>query len=191
MDRGGAPRRLSRFSRFETPQAFSCGEVPPFVPVVTPYQSRPVEDREGNPALAGVRNVVLDDPSPGRPDSHCNFGGGPSAAKFGCHERTGYDGAKAPCWATDHPRLRHSRRRPRHRPRRRFPRQRSHLAASQSRTRAQPMGMATVVSDPRRRTRTIERDRPRGTTPAPHNPNHRHPCGIRGDTQTTPGPASH
>src|SRR6202008_2855645 len=26
------------------------------------------------PALAGVRNVVLDDPSGGRPDSHCNFG---------------------------------------------------------------------------------------------------------------------
>ena len=27
------------------------------------------------PALAGVRNVGLDDPSAGRPVSHCNFGG--------------------------------------------------------------------------------------------------------------------
>ena len=36
--------------------------------------SRPVEDCEGCPALAGVRNLGLDDPSAGRPDSHCNFG---------------------------------------------------------------------------------------------------------------------
>ena len=35
--------------------------------------SRPVEDREGCPALAGVRNLCLDDPSAGRPDRHCNF----------------------------------------------------------------------------------------------------------------------
>jgi hypothetical protein len=28
----------------------------------------------GMPALGGVRNVGLDDPNPGRPDSHCNFG---------------------------------------------------------------------------------------------------------------------
>ena len=37
--------------------------------------SRPVEHCEGCPALAGIRNLDLDDPSPGRPDSHCNFGG--------------------------------------------------------------------------------------------------------------------
>ena len=36
--------------------------------------SRPVEDCEGCPALAGVRNLGLDDPSAGRPDSHCNSG---------------------------------------------------------------------------------------------------------------------
>jgi hypothetical protein len=36
--------------------------------------SRPVEDCEGCPTLAGVRNLGLDDPSAGRPDSHCNFG---------------------------------------------------------------------------------------------------------------------
>ena len=40
--------------------------------------SRPVEDCEGCPALAGVRNLGLDDPSAGRPDSHCNFGAGAS-----------------------------------------------------------------------------------------------------------------
>jgi hypothetical protein len=37
--------------------------------------SRPVEDCEGCPALAGIRNVGLDTPSAGRPDSLCNFGG--------------------------------------------------------------------------------------------------------------------
>ena len=37
--------------------------------------SRPVEDCERCSALAGVRNLGLDDPGPGRPDSHCNFGG--------------------------------------------------------------------------------------------------------------------
>jgi hypothetical protein len=36
--------------------------------------SRPVEDCAECPALAGVRNLGLDDPSPGRPDSPCNFG---------------------------------------------------------------------------------------------------------------------
>ena len=36
--------------------------------------SRPVEDCDGCPALAGVRNLGLDDPSAGRPDLHCNFG---------------------------------------------------------------------------------------------------------------------
>ena len=36
--------------------------------------SRPVEDCEGCPTLAGVRNLGLDDPSAGRPDLHCNFG---------------------------------------------------------------------------------------------------------------------
>ena len=39
------------------------------------HLSRPVEDCERCPALAGVRNLGLDDPGPGRPDSHCNFGG--------------------------------------------------------------------------------------------------------------------
>ena len=34
----------------------------------------PVEDCKGCPALAGARNVGLDDPRAGRPDSHCNFG---------------------------------------------------------------------------------------------------------------------
>src|SRR6476659_4154280 len=37
--------------------------------------SRPVEDCERCSALAGVRNLALDDPGPDRPDSHCNFGG--------------------------------------------------------------------------------------------------------------------
>ena len=36
--------------------------------------SRPVEDCEGCPTLAGVRNLGLDDPSAGRPGLHCNFG---------------------------------------------------------------------------------------------------------------------
>ena len=36
--------------------------------------SRPVGDCKGCRALAGVRNVGLDDPRAGRPDSHCNFG---------------------------------------------------------------------------------------------------------------------
>jgi len=36
--------------------------------------SRPVEDCDGYPALAGTRNSALDDPSAGRPDWHCNFG---------------------------------------------------------------------------------------------------------------------
>ena len=39
-----------------------------------PQLSRPVEDCKGCRALAGVRNVGLDDPRAGRPDSHCNFG---------------------------------------------------------------------------------------------------------------------
>src|SRR5882757_10584084 len=43
---------------------------------------------------------------------------------------------------------------------------------------------------------TSSRDRcasPRapGTTPAPFSPNRLRPCGIRADTATTPGPASH
>ena len=37
--------------------------------------SSPVEDCEGCPALAGIRNVGLDTPSARRPDSLCNFGG--------------------------------------------------------------------------------------------------------------------
>ena len=41
--------------------------------------SRPSEDCEGCPALAGVRNLGLDDPSAGRPVLHCNFGGALSA----------------------------------------------------------------------------------------------------------------
>jgi len=40
----------------------------------TPHLSRPVEDCDGCPALAGVRNLCLDDPSAGRPDWHCKFG---------------------------------------------------------------------------------------------------------------------
>jgi hypothetical protein len=35
--------------------------------------SRPLEHCEGRPAPAGVRNLGLDDPTKGRPDSHCNF----------------------------------------------------------------------------------------------------------------------
>ena len=38
------------------------------------FLSRPVEDCAECPALAGVRNLGLDDPIPGRPDSPCNFG---------------------------------------------------------------------------------------------------------------------
>ena len=41
---------------------------------ISSAMSRPVEDCEGCPALAGVRNLGLDDPSAGRPDSHCNSG---------------------------------------------------------------------------------------------------------------------
>jgi hypothetical protein len=36
--------------------------------------SRPLEDCEGCPALAGVRNLRLDDPSADCSDLHCNFG---------------------------------------------------------------------------------------------------------------------
>ena len=43
-------------------------------PLTAITMSRPVEDCEGCPALAGVRNLGLDDPSAGRSDSHCNFG---------------------------------------------------------------------------------------------------------------------
>ena len=35
--------------------------------------SRPFEHCEGCPALAGVRNLGLDDPAVSRPDLHCNF----------------------------------------------------------------------------------------------------------------------
>ena len=42
---------------------------------VTAPLSRPVEHCEGCPALAGVRKLGLDDPSPDRPVLHCNFGG--------------------------------------------------------------------------------------------------------------------
>ena len=41
--------------------------------------SRPVEDCAECPALAGVRDLGLDDPSPDRPVLHCNFGGALSA----------------------------------------------------------------------------------------------------------------
>ena len=41
--------------------------------VIAPL-SRPVEVCAECPALAGVRNLGPDDPSPGRPDSPCNFG---------------------------------------------------------------------------------------------------------------------
>ena len=40
----------------------------------TPLLSRPLEDCEGRPALAGVRNLRLDDPSAGCSDLHRNFG---------------------------------------------------------------------------------------------------------------------
>ena len=47
--------------------------------------SRPLEDCEGCPVLAGVRNLGLDDPSAGRSDLHCNFGVRSSrAASSGC-----------------------------------------------------------------------------------------------------------
>jgi len=42
--------------------------------------SRPLEDCEGCPAFAGVRNLGLDDPSAGCSDLRCNFGNSPSAA---------------------------------------------------------------------------------------------------------------
>ena len=41
----------------------------------TYHLSRPVEHCAECPALAGVRNLGLDDPSPDRPVLHCNFGG--------------------------------------------------------------------------------------------------------------------
>jgi len=56
------PRRLSR--------PFQQCLQSPSLPLV----SRPVEDCEGCPPLAGVRNLALDDPRAVRPDSHCNFG---------------------------------------------------------------------------------------------------------------------
>ena len=37
--------------------------------------SRPVEDCDECPTRAGVRKLGLDEPSPGHPDLHCNFGG--------------------------------------------------------------------------------------------------------------------
>jgi hypothetical protein len=45
----------------------------PYTSITAPL-SRPVKDCEGCPALAGVRNVGLDDPRARRPDSHCDFG---------------------------------------------------------------------------------------------------------------------
>jgi len=36
--------------------------------------SRPVKTARNAPRLLGFRNLGLDDPSPGRPDSPCNFG---------------------------------------------------------------------------------------------------------------------
>jgi hypothetical protein len=39
--------------------------------------SRPIEDCEGCPRGAGVRNLSLDGHRPSRPDLHCNFGGVP------------------------------------------------------------------------------------------------------------------
>jgi hypothetical protein len=41
----------------------------------TQLLSRPVEDCDGSPGLAGIRHLGLDDPSASRPDLHCNFGG--------------------------------------------------------------------------------------------------------------------
>ena len=45
-----------------------------------PSLSRPVEDCGRRPALAGIRDECLDDPSPSRPDSRCIFGDGRSRA---------------------------------------------------------------------------------------------------------------
>ena len=42
-------------------------------PPLSSSLSRPLEHCEGRPAPAGVRNLGLDDPTKGRPDSHCNF----------------------------------------------------------------------------------------------------------------------
>src|SRR6478752_2878476 len=58
--------------------AFFTITTPPPPPITPPQQlsplSRPLEDCAGCPALAGVRNLGLDDPSAGCPDSHCNSG---------------------------------------------------------------------------------------------------------------------
>jgi len=43
-------------------------------PISHIFLSRPVEDCERCSALAGVRNLGLDDPGPGCSDLHCNFG---------------------------------------------------------------------------------------------------------------------
>ena len=51
-----------------------CPHTSKTVPSPPPLLSRPVEDCEGCPPLAGARNLGLDDPRAVRPDSHCNFG---------------------------------------------------------------------------------------------------------------------
>ena len=51
---------------------FPCRSATPLTH--TPFLSRPLEDCEGCPALAGVRNLRLDDPSAGCSDLHRNFG---------------------------------------------------------------------------------------------------------------------
>ena len=86
--RPGTVHKSSYRLRFPTPQIPSQPKLPvdsPHSPHPPPphrahtppkpsHLSRPVEDCEGSPGLVGVRNLGLDDPSPGRPDSPCNFG---------------------------------------------------------------------------------------------------------------------
>ena len=57
-------------------------------PPASPPLSRPLEDCEGCPALAGVRNLGLDDPSAGCSDSHCNSGVGSRVASSGCNAQS-------------------------------------------------------------------------------------------------------
>ena len=67
-----APPRHITAAPTNPPPIRSCTPVPSR----TPQQqlSRPLEDCEGRPALAGVRNLRLDDPSADCSDLHRNFG---------------------------------------------------------------------------------------------------------------------
>src|SRR4029077_16840954 len=61
----------SRFSRHRHSLSAPPPRAPPVpacaTPHAHPYLSRPVEDCDGSPALAGIRHLGLDDPSAGRP----------------------------------------------------------------------------------------------------------------------------